>query len=294
MAVIAATWREASKFLEEGRRALLAGLSPEDAAEKVVCMVEDDPEERSVGYNGFLTREERDELDAAFMEGRERRIGAVAGLSGFRNPVKAARLVMEKTPHNLIVGAGACAFAAEMGLERRDMATELAKEEIRRRRDEGIKKPGHDTVGVIAYDGVHFALAMSTCGFMYRMPGRVSDTAVPACGYFCDDNVGAVVCTGVGEDIMRGALASKTFFYMEAGLGAREAAVRAVREAHARVKDLGRVAVLAIDRTGTIGASANHTEFCVSRADTDNATRVENISYCFEGEDVPVGEELYL
>lgn len=296
MKLIAATWREASKFMEEGRELLLAGNSPEDAIEHVICRVEDDPEERSVGYNGFLTKEGKDELDASFMEGRGMRIGAVAGLSGFRNPIKAARLVMERTPHNLIVGAGANAFAAEMGLERRNNATEGALSEIRARREQGIRKPGHDTVGVIALADGHFACGLSTCGFMYRMPGRVSDSALPACGYFCDDSVGAVVCTGAGEDIMRGSLASRTFFYLEQGLAAPEAALRAVREVHSHVKGLHRIAALAVDREGRIGGAANHSEFCVSHADAQHRTAVDDITYCFAGTDkgIPEADELYL
>ena len=291
---IAATWKEAFKFLAEGQKLLENGACSEDAVEHVISRIEDDPEERTVGYNGYLTREGRSELDAAFMEGRARRIGAVAGLSGFRNPIRAARMVMEKTPHNLIVGDGACRFAEEMGLEKRDMITPESLRELADRKENGVKKPGHDTVGVIALRDGHFACGLSTCGFLYRMPGRVSDSAIPACGYFCDDSVGAAVCTGVGEDIMRGALASKAFFYMEAGEDAETAARRAVGDAHLRVKDLGRVAVLCIDKNGNIGGSANHNDFVISKIGPDGNAFVDPVAYCFKGQDVPVGEELYL
>ena len=190
---------------------------------------------------------------------------------------------MERSRHNLLTGAGAALFAERLGLERRDMATPEALAEYRRCLEERRAPDGHDTVGVIALYGGHFACAMSTSGLRFRAPGRVSDSALPGCGFFCDDRVGAAVATGVGEDIMRGALAARAFFYMEAGESAPQAALRAVRETHERIPGLGRVSVLAVDCRGRWGGASNHELFRVSLREENAPTRVEKIAYCFAG-----------
>lgn len=290
---IAATWSESAKFMGEAWKMVKNGQSIEDAIEWAVCQVEDDPDEHTVGYGGGLNKNGVNELDAAFMEGRERKIGAVAGLVGFKNPVKVARLVMEKTPHNLINGAGAAEFARSMGCEERNMNSPEAIIEWENRDKKGITRDQHDTVGMIGIQDGHLALAMSTSGFLYRLPGRTSDTAVPGCGYFCDDNIGAVVCTGVGEDIMRGALAAKAFFYMEQGESAPIAALRAVQDVHSRIK-IGRVALLAMDKTGCFGGAANHEIYCVSYTDDEGGVHTDKVPYCFQGSNIPCGKELYL
>ena len=284
MKLIVATWATAAKYLGE---AWQCGSS-EDAVEQVIRAVEDDPEERSVGYNGSLTSEGHAELDAAFMEGKDRRIGAVAVLEGFRHPVSAARAVMERSPHNLLVGPGAIRFAKAQGMERCDMASPQALEEYERFRAQGHRPDGHDTIGAIAWMNGHFACAMSTSGLRFRAPGRVSDSALPGCGFVCDDRIGAAVSTGVGEDIMRSLLAAKVFFYMEEGMAAPEAALRAVREAHARLRDAGRFSVLAVDRAGKWGAASNHDLFCASVSDGERPPRVERIPYCYGNEEARI------
>lgn len=293
MHVIAATWQPAAKYIGQAWKMVEQGKSIEDALEWAVGCVEDDEEENSVGYGGGLNRNGVNELDASFMEGRERRIGAVAGLVGYRHPVSVARLVMEKTPHNLINGSGAAEFARSMGCEERDMASPHAKEEYLARHLHGVTREGHDTVGMIGLHDGHMCIAMSTSGFLYRMPGRTSDTFVPGCGYFCDDRVGAVVCTGVGEDIMRGALAAKAFFYMEQGESGPVAALRAIQDAHSRIR-MGRVALVAMDKNGSFGGAANHEIFWMSYTDENGVAHKENVPYCFRGSDIPVGKELYL
>lgn len=290
MKLIVGTWTPVSRALPEAWETLNRTGSAEDAAELAVMRVEDDPLETNVGYGGSLTREGKPELDAAFMEGAQRRIGAVAGIGNFRYPVKIARMVMEKTPHNLLVGAGANQFARDMGCEQRDMAAPEAIQAYETYLREKKMPDCHDTVGVIALCEGHFVCAMSTSGFAFRMPGRVSDSALPADGYFCDDGVGAAVATGVGEDIMRGALSSRAVFYMEQGEPADKAALRAVSDVHSRIRGLGRVAMVAVDAKGRWGGAANHDLFSVSVAD-DSGVRVVKIPYCFAGTDTPQGQE---
>lgn len=290
---IVATWKTAQKYIAQAYALLGAGKSVEDALEWAVGCVEDDRQERTVGYGGGLNREGVAELDASFMEGSQRRMGAVAGLVGYAHPVSVARLVMEKTPHNLLHGAGAADFARQMGCTPRDMASKEALEEYYARKLSDIKKPSHDTVGMIGLSGGHVAVAMSTSGFFYRMPGRTSDTAVPACGYFADDHVGGVVCTGAGEDIMRGALAARAFLYMEQGESPEKAAQRAVADTHRRLS-VSRIALVCMDMQGNFAGAANHEEFSVSYTDLSGNAQNTPVPYCFAGTDIPVGEELYL
>ncbi|WP_395646833.1 isoaspartyl peptidase/L-asparaginase family protein [Terricaulis sp.] len=136
------------------------------------------------------------ELDASIMDGSNRDAGAVAGLRGFLSPVRAARAVMEKTHHVLLVGEGAAAFSAEQGLARVDdpKSYYIAAES-------GL--PGAGTIGAVALDtSGRLAAATSTGGLHGKMPGRVGDTPIIGAGCWADERA-AVSCTGLGEYFMR-------------------------------------------------------------------------------------------
>lgn len=209
-----------------GRAVLEAGGSALDAVQAVAEVVEDNPDDHTVGYGGYPNILGTVELDASIMDGRDRRAGAVAGLVGFRHPIAAAREVLERLPHVLLVGAGAATFAAERGLERREMLTEAAESTYRRglaRYDgrapdppyaekvrELVLDPEHvtGTVNVIARDGRgDLASAASTSGWAWKYPGRAGDTGQIGAGNFCDNRFGAATCTGWGELAMRGGIA---------------------------------------------------------------------------------------
>src|SRR5205085_5238137 len=157
------------------------------------------------------------EMDAAVMEGRERRAGAVAGICGPRNPVLAARAVMEHTPHVLLAGEGAVAFCRAQGLafaEREYFHTEsrwraLQQELERQRRgladeaeiDEARR---HGTVGAVACDRAgNLAAATSTGGMTGKLPGRVGDSPIIGAGTYADNASCAVSATGHGEFFIR-------------------------------------------------------------------------------------------
>jgi beta-aspartyl-peptidase (threonine type) len=156
-------------------------------------------------------------MDASIMEGRELKAGAVAAIEGIRHPITAARLVMEKTNHVLLVGQPATRFARHFGLERQP------RQENRRlvgkgdRREPGAKKTlalfnnlyrlrstGQETVGAVALDR-HGTVAAgaSTGGVAFMLPGRVGDTPLIGSGVYADDEAGAVSMTGIGETIIR-------------------------------------------------------------------------------------------
>jgi len=222
--------------MEAGRAVLERGGSALDAVVTVVGVVEDAPDDHTVGFGGYPNILGEVELDAAVMEGATRAAGAVAGLVGFRSPVAAARAVMEQLPHVLLVGAGAARFAGEAGLERRDMLTPDARSTWQR----GIESldgyspdgalaphvlrlvldPEHvtGTVNVIARDREgHLATATSTSGWAWKYPGRAGDTGMIGSGNYCDDRFGAATCTGWGELAIRTAAARSVVLGMRHG-----------------------------------------------------------------------------
>jgi beta-aspartyl-peptidase (threonine type) len=230
-----------AQAVEAGHAILRAGGDALAAVQAAVMALEDDPL-FNAGRGAALDERGQAIHDAAVMRGADRAAGAVAALSGIRNPITAARAVLDEGRHVLLVGVHAGSFARERGLETAPGPWFITEE--RRRRFE------HGTVGAVALDahgGV--AAATSTGGIDGKHPGRVGDSPLIAAGTWADDRTVAVSCTGDGEAIIRAALAHEVdALVRHAGLPLGEACERALAEVP------GTAGLIAVGADGTVAA----------------------------------------
>ncbi|MDE2138237.1 MAG: isoaspartyl peptidase/L-asparaginase [Gammaproteobacteria bacterium] len=196
--------------LDGGYAVLERGGSSLDAVTAAVRLLEDDPA-FNAGRGAALTREGAAELDAAIMDGREQRAGAVAAVRHVKNPVELARRVMEKSRHVLLVGPGAEEFALEEGIAlmpnlyfRTPERISQLEHEQRGERVSDLVPPGKGTVGAVARDrDGNLAAATSTGGMTNKRPGRVGDSPIIGAGTYAKNGVCAVSATGHGEYFIR-------------------------------------------------------------------------------------------
>jgi isoaspartyl peptidase/L-asparaginase-like protein (Ntn-hydrolase superfamily) len=245
--------------LAAGVGVLRGGGSALDAVEAAIRVVESNEADHHVGVGGLPNLLGVVELDASIMDGATRRAGAVAVVTGFPHPISIARAVCDRLPqHLLLAGAGAERFADEMGIERGPTLTgealRLWREglsaagieaaEAKFGRGEGAYRrvalewiasmappqvPG--TVNVLARDaGGNLAAGVSTSGYPWKYPGRVSDSAIIGAGNYCDNRVGAATCTGRGELTIRGTTARSVLRALAAGAGPARACAEALAE----------------------------------------------------------------
>jgi beta-aspartyl-peptidase (threonine type) len=244
--------------LDLGYTTLEKGGSSLDAVEAAVRTLEDN-ELFNAGRGAALTREGAAELDAAIMDGRQQRAGAVAAVRHVKNPIELARRVMEKSRHLLLVGAGAEEFALEEGVTL--VPNDYFRTEERRAQLESERggRPVSDlvpssqgTVGAVALDAAgNLAAATSTGGMTNKRQGRVGDSPIIGAGTYAKNGVGAVSATGHGEYFIRTVAAYHICAAVEfRGLGLGEAVHELL---HVRLRELGGSGgVIAIDRGGRI------------------------------------------
>ncbi|MCW3467097.1 isoaspartyl peptidase/L-asparaginase family protein [Chitinophaga nivalis] len=217
-----------AKALQAGYEKIQGGASSLDAVEAAVHVMEDSPL-FNAGKGAVFTHDGRNELDAAIMNGKTGQAGAVAGVTTIRNPISAARAVMEKSEHVMMVGPGAEQFAKEAGLEIVDPAyfrTEerwqglqkaLREDSLKSKLDHsynngrlGIQNIDNKfgTVGAVALDKAgNLAAATSTGGMTNKKYGRVGDSPIIGAGTYANNKTVAVSCTGWGEFYIRNVVA---------------------------------------------------------------------------------------
>ncbi len=262
------------RALRAGHALLKVGRPALDAVEAAVMVLEDSPL-FNAGKGAVFTHEGRNELDASIMTGQDKRAGAVAGVTTIKNPIRAARAVMEKSPHVMLFGPGAERFAESVGLEivgpeyfrteERWKALQRALEaektgggQVRAPLESPAGRPYFGTVGAVAVDQEkHLAAATSTGGMTNKRWGRVGDSPIIGAGVYADDPTCAVSSTGHGEFFIRQVVAHDIAALMEyKGLSVRAAAEHVV---HRKLKapDHGEGGVIALDREGNYAMPFN-------------------------------------
>ena len=248
--------------LRAGYAVLAGGGSSLDAVTVAVQVLEEDPL-FNAGRGSVLCADGGHELDAAIMDGRDLRAGAVAGVRQVRNPVLLARHLLERSPHVMLAGPGADALAADAGLEcvpNDWFTTERRRAELERHRA-GLARVGDEaslgTVGAVALDGRgHLAAATSTGGMTGKRPGRVGDTPIIGAGTYAADDCCAVSATGHGEFFIRASVAHEVASLMRyRGCDLRAAADEVVHRQLVRLGGSG--GVIAVGRDGSIAMPFN-------------------------------------
>ena len=187
------------KILDSARKDLKKGAKALDVVQEAVAELEDSGQ-HIAGRGSCPNAKGKWELDAAIMDGSNRRAGAVGALQGYKNPIECARTVMTDSPHILMVGKGAEKFLKKRGLKTISNPNGYYKPMVTQKSYDSVP---HGTVGAVALDSEgHLAAATSTGGLTNKPPGRISDSAVIGSGTWADERV-AVSCTGQGEYFMR-------------------------------------------------------------------------------------------
>jgi isoaspartyl peptidase/L-asparaginase-like protein (Ntn-hydrolase superfamily) len=191
-----------------------------DAIEAALRASEDDASDHSTGRGGLPNAAGHVELDAAIMYGPTASAGAVGALRETRYAISVARRVMELTPHLLLVGEGAVAFARRNGFPEFALLTQEAHERWVEWQAGQEAAGGLDTMGTIAIDAEGaIGVGVTTSGTPFKLPGRVGDSAIVGAGLYCEQGVGGALATGVGEEAMR---VCATFLVVELMRGGAE------------------------------------------------------------------------
>ena len=295
--IVLSTWdfgrranAEAWKTLGKKGRAL-------DAVEAGARIIEDDPTITTVGYGGFPDRDGKVTLDSCIMD-EFGGCGAVASMENIKNPVSVARLVMEKTPHVMLVGDGARQFAIENGFKRENLLTDVAEKAWKdwlknaeykpvmnienQKSSNGPAAPNmlpgnefnHDTIGMIAMDAAgNLSGCCTTSGMAFKMHGRVGDSPIIGAGLFVDNEIGAATSTGVGEEVIRICGSHLVVELMRQGRSpgdaCREAVERIVRKNPKQAREI-QVGFIALNKQGLYGGYALQKGFtyCVQTSAT--------------------------
>lgn len=300
--IVISTWDSGMAVNAEAWKILAAKGRSLDAVEAGARNIEDSLN-CCVGLGGYPDRDGIVTLDSCIMD-EHANCGAVAGLERIKHPVSVARKVMEKTPHVILVGAGAQQFALENGftLESTELSDDakkayaewLKKSEYKpviniESQSPEIKKqngpfapaffedgsPNHDTMGLVAMDMAgNLSGAVTTSGMAFKVHGRVGDSPIIGAGLFVDNEVGAATSSGVGEEVIRICGTHLVVEFMRQGytpeIACKKAVERIVKRDRARAKDI-QVGFLAMDKKGRYGAYAIQKGFVFSvKSDREN------------------------
>lgn len=278
--LIVSTWPFGKPANEAALKALLGGGSILDAVEQGIRFTEASGNS-SVGLSGIPNAAGVVQQDACIMAGIGHRAGSVAAIEGIKHPISAARRVMEKTPHVMLVGEGARQFALEEGLESVEVNSAERHEAWRKKRAaakaaEGSKKKAdnHDTIAllVLGADG-NIAGGCSTSGWGGKLPGRVGDSPIIGSGLYVDNDIGAAGATGLGENVMRYCGSFLVVELMRAGMTPEEACLEVIRRIARKDPKGSDISInfVALDKKGRYGAAGSAKGFQYSVTGTTSS-----------------------
>lgn len=291
--IVISTWDFGVAANQEAWRVLKDGGKALDAVEAGVRVAEADLSNLTVGKGGYPDRDGHVSLDACIMD-EYGNCGAVAALEHIAHPISVARLVMEKTPHVMLVGEGALQFALQQGFERENLllpeAENAWKEWLIDKKYEPLinienrnfsieKLPGnqynHDTIGMLALDAEgNLSGACTTSGMAFKMRGRVGDSPIIGAGLYIDNDVGGATSTGVGEEVIRTVGSFLVVELMRQGLSPEEACKEAVMRIIKKKPEIAKsiqVGFLALNKKGKYGSYALQEGFTYAVCDERRA-----------------------
>ena len=279
--IVVSTWDFGKAANAEAWKILSSKGKAIDAIEAGAKVPEADESNKTVGYGGYPDRDGHVTLDACIMD-HNGNCGAVMCLEHIVHPISVARLVMEKTPHVILVGEGALDFALANGFKKENLLTpdseKAWKEWLKKSNytpiinieNKKINEPvagafpgsidNHDTLGILALDAMgHLSGGCTTSGMAFKMHGRVGDSPVIGAGLFVDGEIGAATSTGVGEEVIRCVGSHLVVEYMRQGNSPYDACKKVVERIAKRDIEKAKtiqIGFLAIDKYGNHGAFA--------------------------------------
>ena len=270
--LVIATWN-VNEATEEAWQVLSKGGSALDAVEQGCRKEEANEKGQSVGKGGLPDREGNVTLDACIMDSKGN-CGSVVFLKNITHAVSLARLVMEQTPHVMLAGKGAEQFALSKGFVKENLLTEASKKAWKSWKESSKYNPvinieNHDTIGMLAMDKTgNISGACTTSGLAYKMHGRVGDSPIIGSGLFVDNNIGAAVATGLGEEVIKTVGSFLIVELMRQGKTPQEACEEAIsRIVHNPNNDYAnfQVGYIAINKRGDVGCYAIHEGFTMTK-----------------------------
>lgn len=270
--MVIATW-DVKNATAKAWEVLQAGGNALDAVEQGCRVEEADEKGQSVGKGGLPDREGNVTLDACIMD-KHGNCGSVVYLQNVVHAVSVARKVMEDTPHVMLAGSGAEQFAYEMGFPKEDLLTEASRKAWEEWKKTSLYKPiinieNHDTIGMLAIDkNGDISGACTTSGLAYKMAGRVGDSPIIGSGLFVDNEIGACVATGLGEEVVKTVGSFLVVELMRQGKSPQEACEEAinriVKKPNSDYKNF-QVGYIAVNKQGETGSYAIHQYFSMTR-----------------------------
>ena len=281
--IVISTWDFGKEANAEAWKILAVAGKVVDAVEAGVKIPEADPNNQSVGYGGLPDRDGRVTLDACIMDGSNLACGSVACLENIVHAISVAKLVMQNTPHVMLVGDGALQFALANGFIKTNLLTPKSENDWKEWLKKADYKPviniekklsnkkligdksNHDTIGMIAIDASgNVGGACTTSGLAYKMHGRVGDSPIIGAGLYADSEVGAATSSGMGEEVIRTCGSHTVVELMRQGFSPEEACKKAVERIINRNPERAKilqVGFLALNKKGEFGAYAIHKGF---------------------------------